>query len=241
MQGDPVMDPKDPAFRPPLDPGLPWPPEGEVGHPNLKELMYTNLPADQTVLDVGCGPGPFDYHRYACRFLAFDMFAPETRDGMVEGRDEFHQARLEQFPFPDASVDAVTMGFILEHVQEPLRFLREAERVLRPGGWAYVAVPHYRSLEDRLFRLATTVAGSTRGPHIQRFTLENLRALIGGETGLRLRAWHLLPASYLWMNHPRLRRFRRPFIRLLKGMQPLGIDGFHEANYQLLLEKPAQR
>lgn len=237
MPLSPFDDPQDPAYRPPLDEALPWPPRGRVDHPNLKEHLYTNLREDQVVVDVGCGTGPFEYHHYACRFIAFDMFEPDSREGLREGRDEFRLARLESFPIGDGEVDAVVMGFILEHVKDPLVFLREAERVLKPGGWCYIAVPHHRSLEDRLFRLATRVAGSTRGPHIQRFTLQNLRTLIEDNTALRIQAWHPLRASYLWMNHPRLRGLRRPFIAILKSLRHIGFDGFREANYQLLLRR----
>lgn len=233
----PVDDPSDPGYRPPLRGDESFPPEGAVDHPNLKELLYSNLGPGQVVVDVGCGPGPFEYHRYRAQFIAFDAFPPETGDGLVEGRDEFRQAHLEQFPIGDASCDAVVMGFILEHVSDPLAFLREAHRVLRPGGWCYVSVPNYRSLEDRLFRLATRVAGSTRGPHIQRFTFANFQQLAVGDAGFELVAWHLLPASYLWMEHPKLRFARRPFIRMLRVLRATGFDGFREGNYQFLYQK----
>ncbi|MDK2971811.1 MAG: hypothetical protein PWP23_1566 [Candidatus Sumerlaeota bacterium] len=239
MSADPRQNPRDPAWRPPLDPALPFPPAGEVGHPNLKEHLYAHLPADAVVLDVGCGPGPFEYHRYPPRFIAFDMFEPVSREGLRAGHDEFRLGKLDALPAEDASCDAVVMGFILEHVEAPEVFLREADRVLRPGGWCYVAVPHHRSLEDRLFRLATSVAGSTRGPHIQRFTFENFKALAHGCSGLRLVAWHFLPASYLWMTHPKIAFARRPFLAMLRCLGMLGFDCFREANYQLLFRKEA--
>jgi len=234
---DPRQDQHDPAWRPPLDRALPFPPEGEVGHPNLKEFLYANLGADQVVADIGCGPGPFEYAEYPARFVAFDAFPPETKEGLKPGIDEFRLGRLDAFPIEDASCDAVIMGFILEHVTEPRAFLREADRVLKPGGWCYIAVPHYRSLEDRLFRLATRLAGSQRGPHIQKFTFDNFRALAEDDTGLRLIAWHRLSASYLWMEHPKLRWARRPFISILRGMKHIGYDGFRDGNFQFLFRK----
>lgn len=235
---DPRRDPQDPAWRPPLDRSLPFPPSGEVSHPNLKEQLYANLREGQMVVDVGCGPGPFEYDRFAPAFLAFDMFPPATTDGMVDGRDRFVEGRLESIPLENARADAVVMGYILEHVADPGAFLREADRVLRPGGYLYIAVPDHRSLEDRLFRLATRLAGSTRGPHIQRFTPERFRDLAESTTSLRAVAWHRLAASWLWMDHPRLRPLRRPFIALLRLLRHVGIDGFSNANVQMLLRKP---
>ncbi|CAN5263617.1 hypothetical protein BH09SUM1_BH09SUM1_15240 [soil metagenome] len=235
---NPFDDPADPAYRPPLDASLPWPPNGVVDHPNLKEQLYANLDGSKVVVDVGCGTGPFEYHKYRPKFIAFDMFEPESREGMKECSDEFRLGRLDAFPLPDSSCDAVVMGFILEHVTSPEIFLREAERVLRPGGWCYVAVPHHRSLEDRLFRLATSIVGSTRGPHIQRFTFENFRALLEANTALQLQAWHDLPASWLWMNHPKLRWARKPWIAVLRAARAVGLDGFREANYQFMIRKP---
>lgn len=232
----PAQDPHDPAYRPPLDPSAPFPPVGEAGHPNLKELLYTNLGASQIVVDVGCGTGPFEYHRFSPCFIAFDMFEPDDLEGM-KCNDEFRLGRLETFPLEDASADAVVLGFILEHVREPLIFLREAERILRPGGWCYVAIPHHRSLEDRMFRLATLLAGSQRGPHIQRFTFENFRSLAEENTSLRLVGWHVLDASFLWMTHPKLSWGRKPFLLFLRGLRAIGIDLFRESNYQLLLRK----
>lgn len=234
---DPLHDPEDPAYRPPLDRSLPWPPAGEVGHPNLKEQLYSSLPPEALVVDIGCGPGPFEYEAFPPRFLAFDAFPMTDPAGLRPDHDEFRLGRLDTFPLEDASCDAVVMGFILEHVTNPGQFLREADRVLRPGGWCYVAVPHHRSLEDRLFRMATRLAGSTRGPHIQRFTFDNFTALVESETTLRLEACHRLDASFLWMLHPRLRRLRRPCIRSFVLLRRTGIDLLREGNYQFLFRK----
>jgi len=233
----PIRDPADPAWRPPLDGSLRFPPRGEADHPNLKELLYANLREGAVVLDVGCGPGPFEYASYRARFVAFDQFEPETRDGFKHG-DEFRPGRLERFPFEASPCDAVILGFILEHVIDPGQYLREAERVLKPGGWCYIAVPNHRSLEDRVFRLATSIAGSTRGPHIQRFTFLNFQAIVRQHTTFSLQAWHFLPASYLYLNHRWLRPLRWPFIAALRQLRAFHLyDGFGMANFQLLFRK----
>jgi SAM-dependent methyltransferase len=54
-------------------------------------------------------------------------------------------ARGENLPFDNASFDVVYSNNVLEHTSDPARVLREAVRVLRPGGTLYVEVPNYLS------------------------------------------------------------------------------------------------
>src|SRR5579884_2305878 len=50
-----------------------------------------------------------------------------------------------QLPFPDSSLQAIFMTHTLHHIPDVSRFLREAERVLKPGGFvAMVEVAHTR-------------------------------------------------------------------------------------------------
>lgn len=48
-------------------------------------------------------------------------------------------------PFEDASFDVVYSGNVLEHTENPGQVLKEAVRVLRPGGILHVEVPNYLS------------------------------------------------------------------------------------------------
>jgi SAM-dependent methyltransferase len=56
-----------------------------------------------------------------------------------------------QLPHADATFDLVVSNHVLEHVGhavEQRAYLREIHRVLKPGGWAYIAIPNkYRLVE----------------------------------------------------------------------------------------------
>lgn len=51
----------------------------------------------------------------------------------------------ESLPFPNESFDVVYSANVLEHTQNPEQVLREALRVLRPGGQLYMEMPNYLS------------------------------------------------------------------------------------------------
>jgi SAM-dependent methyltransferase len=50
----------------------------------------------------------------------------------------------EPLPFDDASFGTVHCRHVIEHVWEPLRLMREMERVLRPGGKLVLMTPDFR-------------------------------------------------------------------------------------------------
>jgi SAM-dependent methyltransferase len=58
--------------------------------------------------------------------------------------------------FDDASLDFVIANHLLEHLEYPVRALREFIRVLRPGGLILMALPDKRVTFDRNRQLTTT-------------------------------------------------------------------------------------
>jgi len=54
----------------------------------------------------------------------------------------------EAIPFPDNSFDIVYSSNVLEHVINPAKVLREAVRVLKPGGTLQIVCPNYLSYFD---------------------------------------------------------------------------------------------
>ncbi|MCG8431853.1 MAG: class I SAM-dependent methyltransferase [Candidatus Omnitrophica bacterium] len=85
------------------------------------------------ILDIGCGVRP--YKRFlpqGVRYIGIDAASCGSEDVC---------ARTETLPFADGCFDALICTEVLEHVKTPAESLREAGRVLKPGGYIYVSVP----------------------------------------------------------------------------------------------------
>lgn len=103
--------------------------------------------AGRDVLDVGCntGYGTLRFMPVAGRVVGVDV-SPRAIDAArqraPDGRPEFVLTSGFNLPFPDDSFDLVTSFQVLEHVPDPVAFLRELERVARPRGTVILATPN---------------------------------------------------------------------------------------------------
>jgi SAM-dependent methyltransferase len=100
-------------------------------------LDAADVTAGCSVLDVACGPGFVTAGAAARGAVAtgIDFSDAMLRLARTLHPDiDFQQADAEALPNPDASFDVVVSNFGIHHVARPIQALRQAHRVLRPGG-----------------------------------------------------------------------------------------------------------
>ena len=126
--------------RPTFDPGY-----FEFDRPELVALVPTTA---RDVVDVGCGAGRLGAAikaRQECRVVGIEhnpiaaSVARTRLDLVVEG-----DAEALDWPFPEQSFDAVVCGDVLEHLRDPLAFLRRVRTWLRPDGVLVTSLPNVR-------------------------------------------------------------------------------------------------
>jgi SAM-dependent methyltransferase len=94
------------------------------------------------IAEVGCGRGALvdldapggawqDLRGEGRTVVGIDIEAVGADNPII---DEFRLIEGGVWPFDDASVDLAVSDFVLEHVTDPVPFVSELARVLRPGG-----------------------------------------------------------------------------------------------------------
>jgi len=139
------------------------------------------------LLDIGCGNGSY---LALMKELGWQVAGIETDPVAAEIagsnlRIPVHTGTLEDAPLDRASFDAVTAIHVLEHVADPLDFIRKACEFLKPGGMLVAVMPNIRSLGHRLFKKNWYKLDPPR--HFTAFSPETLRRCIVQTGCLRVR------------------------------------------------------
>ena len=99
----------------------------------IRELPYESL------LDVGCGTGfliDLLAKQRSARYCGADLsdgMIRMAKEKRIEGA-EFTVCSADKLPYPDETFDIVTCSQSFHHYPYPEQAMREAKRVLKPGG-----------------------------------------------------------------------------------------------------------
>jgi len=140
--------------------------------------------ASGDVLEIAAGTGlNLPHYPAGTRLTGVELSPAMLRLGQARAEAlgmpvELHQGDAQALEFPDASFDTVVCTFALCTIPDDRRAVREACRVLRPGG-RLVLVEHVRSTK-RWVRVGQRVwdqfSVRLEGDHVMREPLDHLRA-----------------------------------------------------------------
>ena len=104
------------------------------------------------LLDVGTGHGFFPalMHAREWEVMGLEASTRGARYGQKRWGLQILAQPWEKASFPEGEFDVVTAFYVIEHLPDPLAFLREVHRILRPGGMILLRYPHTTPVKDIL-------------------------------------------------------------------------------------------
>ena len=94
---------------------------------------------NKNILDIGCGLKPYgDLFDSAQQYTGIDVQGGGHLD-QAKSVDKFFDG--VNIPFPDNSFEIIICTQVLEHCTDPHFLLKEASRVLKPGGVIFLTMP----------------------------------------------------------------------------------------------------
>jgi SAM-dependent methyltransferase len=160
---------------------------------------------DARLLDVGCGSAWLGDH--FTHYTGVDVSPEAVAEAARRGRTVIQADVADALPFEDESFDGVVLKDVLEHVPNPVELVREAHRVLRPGGRSFASSPdaqrwvwddytHRRPFTRKAFRLLF----EDQGFEIERAGYESVMpgtGIVSGWTHRKRRPRVLAAAAWL--------------------------------------------
>jgi len=116
---------------------------------------------EKRMLDVGCGTGFFiSAAKEKCKYVYGSEFSDIRRAEAVQrtGLAVFSQPLDE---LPERDMDIITAFDLLEHIPEPIPFMRSVDDLLKPGGFVFLYVPNFDSFSMKVMRENSPTVDST--------------------------------------------------------------------------------
>jgi SAM-dependent methyltransferase len=144
---------------------------------------YASAPG--RILDIGCASGFFlrcakDAGWGIAGIEPSETLCRKARD-ILGPTVEIHCTTLQLSDLPPLPFDVVTLWDVLEHVPNPLEFLRLAAGFIKPGGYLFANVPNLDSIQARLLGRKWPLL---LPEHLNYFNYKSLQ-LCGKKAGLR--------------------------------------------------------
>jgi SAM-dependent methyltransferase len=128
-------------------------------------------------LDIGCGNGKFirNMNSFGWQFEGVE-FNPIAVDSCRKAGLKVFHGDLHTAAFKDKSFDLISARHVIEHIPDPINFMKEIARILKSGGRLVIKTPNSLALGRRWFGVHWFANDVPR--HLILFCPANLRMLV---------------------------------------------------------------
>lgn len=145
----------------------------------LKDVGFLpdNIPGNnKKILDIGCATGLFLEHM---KHRNWDTYGIEVCGSAADyGNRErglnIFTGTIDQAPFKSNSFDIIHLSHVIEHINDPEKFIQKIFELLKPGGVVYCTTPNIDGLQAKLFKEKWR---SAIADHIVLFSVKTLKRL----------------------------------------------------------------
>jgi SAM-dependent methyltransferase len=185
-------------------------PEGEPSIESWHKMMelvfkraahlLQRFKANGRLMDVGTG---FGFFLSEMKKRGWEVMGVEiSQTGLNYARDRLavnvYPGPLEGAGLPEGHFDAVTAFYVVEHLPDPIVFLKECHRILKPGGLLLLRYPHTTPIKNLLRLLGIENQLYDLPAHLSDFspqTLQRLLERIGFDSCVHFIGGYTLPES----------------------------------------------
>ena len=116
-------------------------------------VQSATLHTTGNILDVGCGTGAFLHTMKNANWNITGLEPDETARKKAWELHGIQPDLAETFyTLPVQSFDAITLWHVLEHVHDLHGYMNQLQKLLRPGGRLFIAVPNYTSYDAQHYK-----------------------------------------------------------------------------------------
>jgi 2-polyprenyl-3-methyl-5-hydroxy-6-metoxy-1,4-benzoquinol methylase len=165
-------------------------PEGEPSIESWQKMMepvfkraahlLQKFKAKGRLIDVGTG---FGFFLSEMKKRGWEVTGVEiSQRGLNYARDRLavnvYPGPLERAGLPEGHFDVVTAFYVVEHLPDPITFLKECHRVLKPGGLLLLRYPHTTPIKNLLRLLGIENRLYDLPAHLSDFSPETIQRLL---------------------------------------------------------------
>ena len=116
-----------------------------------KSKAYRWVPKNVRILDIGCGFGEtLGYHQQrGCDVYGVDL---DENASVLKNKFRIKIGVFNSDDYEEEYFDYITMDQVLEHIQNPVHFLSNVMKALKPGGFIVIATPNVEGWGRHAFR-----------------------------------------------------------------------------------------